>query len=313
LVSAFPGFASENDRAYAVEGRGRFDVSKATNVEVLFSHQRDQEGRQARDAADSARERETFATNRAAVALNHRFNRLSVQLRGSITDINYEPVATVSGGVLSNAQRDVTEYATGARATWQFKPTLFAFTDIALNDRGYQAAPSDGISRDSRGYRVLTGLSFGSTGRIWRGDIGIGYGQQRPDDARLSSVGGMIIDANLGWRINELSSLLLTARTDFNDSTTVGQSGSRAQTFGVEARHVFQRHLVGLAAIRNTATDYRGTTLAERETTAELGFDYFLNRTTTLTGRYTHVDFGSSTAGADYTVDTVRFGVRVRQ
>jgi hypothetical protein len=312
FASAFPGFASENDKAYALEARARIDFSTRTNVETLVSHQLDQESRQSRDALDSARGRADFATTRAAAALNHRFNRLSVQLRGSVTDVNYEPVTTVSGGNVSNNQRDVREYGSGVRATYEFKPTLFAFTDVALNDRQYKSAPADNISRDSSGLRVLAGLSFGS-GRIWRGEVALGYGTQRPDDNRLTATSGLILDANLGWRISELSSLLFTARTDFNDSTTVGQSGSRAQTFGLEARHAFRRHLIGIASLRTTGTDYGGVSLDERETTAELGFDYFLNRTTTLTGRLTHVDFNTSTASGDYAVDTVRFGVRIRQ
>jgi hypothetical protein len=312
FATALPGFASEADKAYALEARGRIDFSKRSNMEMLFSHQLDQDSRQSRDAVDAARTRANFVTNRAAIALNNRFNRLTVQLRGSVTDVNYDGVAT-NTGFASNDQRDVTEYGTAARASWEFKPSLFLFTDVALNDRNYRASPTDGISRDSRGLRAVAGLSFGSAGRIWRGEVSAGYGQQRPDDARLSSTGGLILDANLGWRANALTSLLFTARTDFNDSTTAGQSGSRAQTFGIEARHAFRRHLVGIASLRNTSTDYRGVSLSERETVGELGFDWFLNRTTTITGRYAHTDFGSSAAGGDYTVDTVRFGVRVRQ
>jgi hypothetical protein len=199
------------------------------------------------------------------------------------------------------------------RASWEFKPTLLAFADVAFNDRRYRVAPSDDISRNSRGARAVAGISFGNVGKTWRGEIAAGYGAQRPDDVRLADVGGFILDANLGWRLSDLTSLLLTARTDFNDSTTVGESGSRAQTFGVEARHAFRRHLVGVASLRNVQTAYRGVARDERETTAELGLDYFLNRTTTLGARYTHVDFGSSAPGAGYTVDTVRFGVRIRQ
>lgn len=313
FASAFPGFASENDRAYALEARGRIDFSRRSNLELLVSHQLDQDSRQSRDAVDAARTRANYVTNRTAFALNQRFNRLSVQLRGSINEIDYDGVGTTAGGFITNDQRDVTEYATAVRTSWEFKPTLSAFTEVGLNDRNYKAAPADGLLRDSRGMRAVTGISFGDTGQTWRGEVAIGYGTQRPDDARLSSTGGVILDANLSWRMTALTSFLLSARTDFNDSTTVGQSGSKAQTFGLEARHAFRRHLVGIASLKNTATDYRGTPLNERETVAELGLEWFLNRTTTITGRYAHTDFGSNAADGDYTVDTVRFGVRIRQ
>jgi hypothetical protein len=311
--SVYHGFASENDKAYALEARGRLDFSRRTNVELLVRHSRDQEGRQARDAIDTARERGNIDTTRVVLALNHRFNRLGVQLRGSITDTDYLPVTTVSGAVISNDSRDVQSRDAAVRLSYLFKPTFSTFAEVQAVDRHYKAATSDGILRDSRGWRALTGVSFGNTGQTWRGELGVGYGRQTPDDERLGSIQGVILDANFGWRFSELTSLLLTAGTDLSDSTTVGQSGSVAYRVGAELRHAFRRHLIGTAGLRHTRTDYRGVELTERETTADLGLEYYLNRSTTLFGRYSHVMFDSSATGADYQVDTVRFGLRWRQ
>ena len=217
FVSTFPGFASENDKAFALEARGRYDFSKRTNFEALASTQRDQESRQSRDAIDAARDRTNYVTTRAALALNHRFNRLTVQLRGGITDYDYQPVVALNGAVIDTAERNYRQRDTAARATWEFKPTLFAFTDVSVNDRTYAGCAADCIKRDSSGYRAVAGISFGNSGRIWRGEIGVGFGEQRPDDARLSATSGMILDANFAYRASELTSLLLTARTDFNE------------------------------------------------------------------------------------------------
>ena len=313
FASAFPGFVTENDKAFALEARGRYDFSKRTNLEALVATQRDQEGRQARDANDAARDRTNFVTTRAALVLNQRFNRLTVQLRGGITDYDYQPVAAINGTTIANTQRNYLQRETAARATWEFKPTLFAFADVGVNDRTFEAAPADGIRRDSTGYRAIAGLSFGNVGRIWRGEIGVGFGEQRPDDTRISATSGFILDANLAWRPSELTSLLLTARTDFNDSTTAGESGSIVRTAGLELRHALRRHLIGTASLKQSLTDYKGISLTERDTTAELGVEYFLDRTTTLTSRYSHVWFDSSAANADYRADTIRFGVRIRQ
>lgn len=311
--SAFQGFATENDKAYAVEARGRYEFSRRTSLEVLVAHSRDQEGRQARDAVDAARDRGDIDTTRAAVALNHRFNRLAVQLRGSVTETDFAPVTTVGGGVISNEQRDLQTRDAAVRTTYTFKPTLSVFADVQAIDRHYRAPTADGILRDSTGWRALAGVSFGNTGQTWRGELGLGFGRQTPDDARIGAVQGVLLDANLGWRVSELTSLLFTARTDLNDSTAVGQNGSIVQTLGAEVRHALRRHLIGTAALRHVRTDYKGVDLLERETTAELGLEYFLNRSTTLFGRYSHVVFDTTTPGADYTVDTVRFGVRWRQ
>lgn len=312
FASAFAGFASENDKAYALEARGRYDFSRRTNAEVLVSRVLAQEQRSAPDADTAARDRTTFVTTRAALALNQRFNRLTLQLRGGISDVDYSDNVAISGTAIDNRARSYLQRDVAARASWEFTPTLAAFTDVTRNDRRFAALPVDGIGRDSTGYRAVAGISFGNAGRIWRGEIGVGYGEQRPDDARLAATGGMILDANLSYKPSELTSFLLTARTDFNDSTTTGQSGSLARVAGLEVRHALRRELIATAALRHTVTDYRGVSLTERETAGDLGLEYYLNQSTTLFSRYTHTWFDTTAAGGDYAVDAIRFGVRIR-
>lgn len=313
LASAFMDNASENDRAYAVEARGRIDLDKRTSLEMLASNQRDQDTRSSRDFPGAAAERGDIVTTRAAIALNHRFNRLSVQLRGGVTDQDYLPVEAVGGGIIENRQRDVLIREAAARATWEFKPTLFAFTEVARLDRAYKEVPADAISRDSQGLRTRVGVAFGNTGRIWRGEVSIGHGTQRPDDARIAETKALLLDANLAWRMSELTSLLFTAKTDLIDSTTTGQSGYVSRQVGLEARHAFQRHLLGTAGVQHTIADYKGSDLVERETIGSLGVEYYASSTLSFTGRYQHIWFDSTGANRDYTVDTIRFGARWRQ
>ncbi len=314
LASAYPGFSTENDRAYTFEARGRYDVSKRTSVEVFGGHSKAQDQRQSREFNDSASTRPDILTNQAAVAINHRINRLSIQLRGSYIDLDYENVAAVSGTIIDNSARDVVSRETAVRATWEFKPTLFAFAETSLNDRHYRIAPTDGITRDSHGHRMLVGLGFGNNGGKWRGEAAVGYGQQTPNDERVSSgIDALLVEANLAYRPTALTSFLATARTSLEDSTTIGQSGSVVRNFGLEARHAFRRHLIGIAGVRYNVTDYSGVDLKETETIGELGFEYFVNRNAIITGRYDHAIFDSTTANANYTVDTVRLGFRLRQ
>lgn len=313
FASAFPGFATENDKAASLEARGRYDFSKRTNIEALVSTGLSQEARSAVNADATATNRTNVLTTRAATAFNHRFNRLTVQLRGGISDVSYGDDATAAGTSVDNSSRNYLQRDAAARATWEFTPSLFAFTDVARNDRHYAGTPSDGIKRDSNGYRAIAGISFGNAGRIWRGEVGVGFGAQTPDDGRILSTSGFILDANLAYRASELTSLLFTAKTDFNDSTTVGQSGSLVRTTGLELRHAFRRHLIATAAVQHTMTDYQGVSLRERNTAANLGVEYYLNQTTTLFSRYSHTWFDTTTPGSDYTVDSIRFGVRIRQ
>jgi hypothetical protein len=306
-------FPTEDDRAIGLEARGRIDVSRRTNVELLAAYDRAQELRGSINAASAAGDRTEYDTTRAAVTFNHRFNRLALQFRGSITDTDYQPVDAGGGIVVSNDSRDQTQREAAVRLSWSFKPTLAVFGEAVANTRAYKAAPSDGISRDSSGERVRVGVSFGTTGQILRGEVAIGHAQQRFDDQRLAGIDGVILDANLAWRVNGLTSVLFTARSDIGESTLAGSGGALSQTVGAEVRHAFRRRLIGTAGISLAKLDYEGISLHERGITGLAGLEYFVNREVTLFGRYQHVDFESSIAGRNYNTDEVRVGVRIRR
>ena len=306
-------FPSEDDRALTLEARGRLDVTRATNIEALTSYDRVQEARGSINAASRAGDRTEVETSKAAVTFNHRFNRLSVQLRGSLTETDYAPVDTGTGVIASNSERDNSLKEAAARATWLFKPEFGVFGEVALNERSYRAAPADGIRRDSTGDRLRTGLTFGSSSRTLRGEVAVGFARQRFEDDRLPGIDGIVLDANLAWRLSGLTSLLFTAKTDVSESTLAGSGGAISHSAGVELRHAFKRNLIGTAGLKLTRQDYEGIDLSERDVTALLGLEYFLNREVTLFGRYQHVDFESTDISRNYNTDEVRVGVRVRR
>jgi hypothetical protein len=313
LASFYQEFPSEDDRAYTLEGRGRVVLTGRTNIEVLASHRRDKDLRSNHDSPIGAAERGDIEINRFAFAFNHRFNRLSLQLRGSVTDFDFAPVPMIGGGIISNDERDFTQRDAAIRASWAANQKVELFVETASNDREFHVAPADGILRSSRGERYRVGVGFRPWDATVRGEVSVGWGGQSPDDARLGEIEGFIIDANLAWRATPLTTLLLTASSDFIDTTATGSGGALSHQIGLEARHAFRRHLIGVAGIKYTATPYEGIDLTERTLTSELGFDCYLSRDVILYGRYQHLDFESTVPASDYAADVVRFGVRVRQ
>lgn len=313
-LTYFDEFSSENDHAYEIEARGRFDFTGRTNVEVLLSRDVAQESRSSIDAPLGASGRANVITELAAIALNHRFNRLSLQLRGAVTDVDYGDTSDPALGTISNADRDTTMTEEAVRATWEFKPTLFAFIETAINQREHkQAALSDGISRDSAGERYRVGLSFGTTGQWLRGEASIGWAHQRPDDSRLDDIEGVIVDANLEWRVNALTGLRLTARSDIAETTLAGSSGALTRLAGVEIRHAFRERLIGTAGITVAHRDYAGVDFTEREIRSAIGLEYHVSRETALYTRYEHVQFDTTDDARNYNADEIRVGVRVRR
>ena len=313
LATFYDQYPTEDDRSYALEARGRLDISKSTNIEVLALHQVDKDRRAQRDSPTDAAERGDVETDRLAFALNHRFNRLSLQLRGSITDLEFAPVTSTSGGIISNAERNTTQRETAFRTSWALNSKLDVFTEVAINDREYRAAPDDGILRSSTGERYRVGVTFGPANNTLRGEVSAGWGRQTPHDGRLGEIDGVIVDANLAWRASALTTFLLTARSDFVDTTTTGSFGALSRQVGLEARHTIRRYLIGIAGIKYTVNPYDAVYINERDLTTEAGFDYYLNRDAIIFARYQHIDFHSTVTGSNYADDIVHVGLRVRQ
>lgn len=312
LLSFHDEFPSEDDRSWGVEGRGRLDVAKRTNLQALLSHNFQREGRSAIDAS-AAGERSEVATDVAALTLNHRFNRLAIQLRGSATDADYTDPAAVAG-TATDEERDVVQGREAVRATWEFKPTFAVFSEVETNQRNFGAAAvSDTIKRDSNGERYRTGVDFGGTGEILRGEVSLGYGIQRPDDGRLEDVEGFLIDSNVAWKFNDLTTFQFLARSEIFDTTTAKSAGVVSHQIGIEARHAFRRYLVGTAGLTFQTQDFDNTAIEEQEWRTTLGLEYFVSREFILFGRYQHIAFDSNQAASDYHVDEARVGLRIRR
>ncbi|MGD9671534.1 MAG: outer membrane beta-barrel protein [Hyphomicrobiaceae bacterium] len=311
-LSFFSDLDSENDTAYQLEARGRLDVTRRTNLQAFVSRDYSQESRSAIDA-NAVGDRANVTVDKVGATLNHRFNRLSLQLRGTIGEYEYSDVA-VGNTMQSNADRDYRAYDGAVRTRWEFKPTLTGFIEVGGNQRDYAVvAKSDGISRDSTGERYRIGAEFGETSEILRGEISVGYGVQRPDDARLQPIEGILLDANVAWRVTKLTTLSFDARSEISETTTAGSGGVFTRAFGVAVRHAIQRQLIGTTGITYTMQDYEGIDIDESEWRVDVGLEYFLSREAVVFGRYRHTIFESTSPGADYTSDEVHVGLRLRR
>jgi hypothetical protein len=304
-------FRSEDDKSWELEALGRLDIAKRTNVQGSVSHEVRQEGRGAIDAASSG-DRPDVTTDEARLALNHRFNRLSIQLRGAATDVEFSPVTTL-GIVTPNTDRNSTITTEAVRARWELKPSFSVFTEVELDQRSFEAAPAgDRILRDSDGVYSRTGLDFGSTSQTLRGEVSLGVGRQAPDNKRLSETTAFLVDGNLAWRLSDLTSILLTAQTDIFDTTSTNSAFATSHQGGIELRHKFREYLIGSAGFTYTARSFQDLPIEENEGRTTIGLEYFANRDIILFGRYQHISFDSTELNGSYDADDIRVGVRVR-
>lgn len=312
ILSFYNEFQTEDDRDYQLEARGRLDITSRANIQALISRQQSFEDRSALDAS-SVGTRPKIIEDQAEAAYNQRFNRLSLQFRGSISDYTYGSTED-NGVVTSNRDRDYTQYEEAARAMWELKPELSPFFEVAVNHRDYsEAAQSDGINRTSNGQRYRFGISFGNDGEIVRGEISLGYGIQTPTDSRLHPVDGLIIDANATWRVTPLTSILFNAISDVSETTTTDVGGAFYRFAGIEIRHELRSYLVVSAAFNYSNQDSQDGVISDNEFREIFGIEYYADRNTVLYGRYAHVNFDGIGIPNDYIGDEVHVGIRFRR
>jgi hypothetical protein len=307
--SYYAKFKTENDAGEAYELRGRLDITSRNTAEALMAHEVQQESRSSIDAVGNTNSaRPNVTTDRVTAAFNHRFNRLSLQLRGGHAETRYDEEVPD----LTNA-RNVRTRNLALRAQWEFRPTLSVFGELEVDDRRHEAPSlSDNLSRDSKGERYRIGLSLGQTGEYLRGEASIGYGVQRSKSSALSNVQAFLIDANLAWRITPLMSLLFEASTQVDETTVANSLGAVNHSVGVTLRRFFTRRLIGEAGVSYAMQDYSGVSLRERNVTLKAKAEYTLSRHAALFTRLKHVQFRSNAPDRDYEANTVMFGARLR-
>ncbi len=317
-MSFFDQFSSEDGRAYALEARGRLDVSRRTSVAAGMLRDVTQESRGTLESRLRGGGRADVTTDEARLQIDHRFNRLAVQLRASSQSRTYEERALGDGagldsGTTSNRDRNRTAYEETARLAWTFKPTLIGFVEGGINQRRFEAAAADGIRRDSDGERYRVGVGFGNTGQVLRGEASLGYGRQTPLDARLAAVEGIIVDANVTWRVGALTAVLLRASSDVLETSTPLSEGGVSRRIDAEVRHAFMRPLIGTAGISYGSTSYQGISITENVTEMSLGVEYYMGPNAVLFGRYQHGLLRTTAPIGNWDADEVRVGLRLRQ
>ena len=175
--------------------------------------------------------RADVTTDEARLQVDHRFNRLSVQVRGVAQSRTYEDTTLTDGVALSNRDRNLRNTEEALRLSWSFKPAFIGFMEAGINQRRFEAASLvDGIKRDSDGERYRVGLGFGNSGQTLRGEASLGYGRQTPLDQRLGQIDGVLVDANASWRFSALTALLVRASTDVVETSSLASHPPGAKT-----------------------------------------------------------------------------------
>ncbi len=248
----------------------------------------------------------------ASAGVTHDINRLQMTLRGSVDRSDYEDGQLSNGGIVSQRDRNQTQYGLRLRAAYEVTPGFKPFVQGEVDTREFdEAVDSSGYRRSSDGVTGRVGSTF-EISRQLTGEISGGYQNRKYDDGRLRNLKGFIGDAAILWSPTPLTTVTLRGTSELGDTTIAGSSGTTARRVSLEVAHALRRNLVvtGLASFGRT--EYDGQSLREDVTSYGARVEYKLTRTFSVRASFTQERLNSTAQGSDYTANIAQVGLRVQ-
>ena len=248
----------------------------------------------------------------ASAGVTHDINRLQLTLRGSIDRQDYENAELTNGQVLSQADRNQTQYGLRLRAAYEVTPGFRPFVQGEVDTRQFdQKVDSSGYMRSSDGYTARLGTTF-EISRMLTGEVSAGYQDRQYQDPRLKQLRGMVGDAAILWTPTPLTTVTLRGTAELGDTTIAGSSGTTARRVSLEVAHALRRNLTVTGFTTFQRTDYEGQGLREDLSTIGARLDYKLTRTFSVRASFTHERLNSTQQGSDYTANVSLVGLRMQ-
>lgn len=305
-----------NDQASRPDAEGnldlRLDASRDTRILLETRARLDTQRPGSPDLTSAVVGRPLVYQYGGSAGVTHDFSRLQMTLRGSVDRSDYEDAQLNTGGILSQADRNQTQYGLRLRAAYEVTPGFKPFVQGEVDSRDFdEKVDSNGYRRSSNGVTARLGTSF-EISRLLTGEISGGYQNRTYDDPRLKNLRGFVGDAAILWTPTPLTTVTLRGGADLGDTTVAGSSGTTVRRAGLEIAHSLRRNLTVTGVANISRTVYEGQEL--REDLASLGarIEYKLTRTFSVRASFTHEWLTSTAQGSDYTANVAQVGLRVQ-
>ncbi len=290
----------------------RLDVTKDAAIDAELRGRLDSQTPGTANLTGAAQGRPLTYQYGGSLGATQRFNRLAVSLRGSIDRSDFQDAQDANGNVISQKDRQFTQYGVRLRTGYEVTPGLIPFAEAVVDTRRYDLSrDNQGFQRDSTGAQARVGTTFEVT-RTLTGEVLAGYGLRRFEDQRLRDLRGPVVEAALNWAVTPLTTLRLRGTTEFEETTLVGSSGSITRRASAEISHALLRNLIFTAGASFARADYNGINRKDDTIRANFGVDYSLTRNAVLRASYARELTTSNAPGNNVSSNVWLFGARLQ-
>jgi hypothetical protein len=121
---------------------------------------------------------------------------------------------------------------------------LAVFVEGEISREVYtQPISLSGITRDSNGFAVLSGMTFAFSDAFF-GEASIGWGEQSSIDESIAPIEGVLLNADVIWMPTPMTMVEFLTRSQVSTSTLVDSLGAIDRYYELSLQHAFWRYLV---------------------------------------------------------------------
>lgn len=307
----FSDHSSENSDEWQAGASGRLDILRSANISGGADFGRFTEPRTSTTTQFASAVPIQFDQQQVYVLGTKEFNRLRLTGRVDYRNYDYHDGRTATGALVEQDDRDRDITILTGRADYAVSPDTAVFVQVSGNWRNYDLKrPQVLFSRDSDGVEVLAGANF-ELSNVTRGEIGVGYLQQKYDDPAFDQIEGFGARGQLEWFPTQLTTVTFNASRVIEDSGIPGSAGYINTSLGAQIDHELLRNVILTGLLSYGHDDYDRLDRQDKRLRAGVSATYLLNRGVGLTVGYSHSKQDSSgrDSGFDYRIN--RFGATV--
>lgn len=309
LHREYSDFSDEGTTDYSFGTSGRIDIVRGSAISASASRSRGSEPRTSAGAAGAAAEPIRFDTTNFAIGGDHVFNRLRLRAGYDASKADYEDALLIGGGVASQGFRDRTQHRFTVRADYAVSPDTALFARYRHNERDYRLSPpAVSAARDSDGYTMDVGVEF-DLGGLARGEIGLGYMNQKYVDPAFADTDGFSVEAMIEWFPTQLTTVTLSAQRGIEDSGIAAAAGFIGTSYAAQLDHELRRNIIVTGRLDYGNDTYQGIDREDERWGATARLTYLVNRNVGLQASFNHLDQRSSGVAGDRDFNVNRFTI----
>lgn len=220
---------------------------------------------------------------------------------------------TSDGSSASTSGRDNTLYSASLRLEGNSGAIFEPFAVGSLLLRRFDNTCSDTLceNRNANGYELRGGLTIAATPKL-TGEVSGGWRIEDIKDNRLAALQGMVVDGSLVWSPSRLTTITAGLSTSFEATDLDYVSGSIIYSGDLRAAHSFSDRFVGEAGVGYSYRTYQGDSIQTNTLTGFVGMTYAVTRNIAFETQYSYTTYDSTSAGSDYTKNSIEAGFRIR-